>query len=949
MNRRKIYVLIIGILFSFSCIQCAYIPTYSNKEIAKNEDGLLNMASEDLPTVEWKRNWQGPNNDEGLALTLDSSENIYITGSSGDYYSNLADFLYLRYSKSGALLNSLTWDRNTENNVGRDILIDSSNFVYTAGYTDVDSTSSTNYNTYLRKATIAGAQQWEHIWGGSDYDVARTTILDASENVYIGGLTWSYGGGEADMLLIKYSNAGALQWNQTYGGIDSEWANSIAVDSSGNIYLGGGFRYLGGSYYDSNLIKVDSNGIFQWERHWGGASDDLGNTIAIDSHDNIYMVGSTTSYGAVNSDMLLLKYNSDGDLLWNITWGTDNMESGWPIVIDEYDGIYVGGDLWDYGTSEDYIFLVKYDIYGNQLWNMTYDCSTNSEGLYDIALGDSGDIYLTGYEYFSGTTYEDVFLLKYNYELPDIFIFSPENKTYTEPMNGYYPATEGFESDKIGDIPKGWQQFIINGGANISVISEFENHKKVMRGFCPATGGPSASSWSLSKDFNNTEGTIEFWVALTTNSSNSQGFRLNIANGSYTFFELELRQGEIGLWIGYNGGAHFNRIGNYEINTWNHIRLDYRSNTGNPYGNLNPNEFKIYINGVDKGTYIFKPADPIAMYMYSWGFYEDFFTYIDAIGYSWDPNYNVGDNLNEGLLLDYKSKHLLDWQAYSLDGQQNIIISNTTVILFPDDGKHTIQLFGNNSIGDLFQSEKKYFSVDTRIPEIIIHSPINDEIFQGVPPLYDISIIEENLVSAWYTLDGGNTNFTLTELSDYIDLERWLALPNGPVTIEFFGRDIAGNIASNSINVVKEIVNPILVDLVDLMCTTESFNFTFEIYNEHGIGIDSATMQIWWNGADVSGEVQNLGGGLYFLSLEPILVSPGEEPILLNMTVSASGYDDSYFETTVSIDPDTVQKLDDDVESPVTIIIIISTVSAGIVIGIITYIYLRKRKTAHSN
>lgn len=67
------------------------------------------------------------------------------------------------------------------------------------------------------------------------------------------------------------------------------------------------------------------------------------------------------------------------------------------------------------------------------------------------------------------------------------------------------------------------------------------------------------------------------------------------------------------------------------------------------------------------------------------------------------------------------------------------------------------------------------------------------------------------------------------------------------------------------------------------------------------------------------------------------------------MTVSASGYDDSYFETTVSIDPDTVQKLDDDVESPVTIIIIISTVSAGIVIGIITYIYLRKRKTTHSN
>jgi len=938
MNRRKIY-LIIGILFSFSCIQCAYIPTYSNKEIAKNEDGLLNMASEDLPTVEWKRNWQGPNNDEGTALTLDSSENIYITGYSGNYFSDLADFLYLRYSKSGALLNSLTWDRNTENNVGRDILIDSSNFVYTAGYTDVDSTLSTNYNTYLRKATIAGAQQWEHIWGGSDYDVARTTILDASENVYIGGLTWSYGGGEADMLLIKYSNAGALQWNQTYGGIDSEWANSIAVDSSGNIYLGGGFQYLGGSYYDSNLIKVDSNGIFQWERHWGGASDDLGNTIAIDSHDNIYMVGSTTSYGAVNSDMLLLKYNSDGDLLWNKTWGTDNMESGWPIVIDEYDGIYVGGDLWDYGTSEDYIFLVKYDIYGNQLWNMTYDCSTNSEGLYDIALGDSGDIYLTGYEYFSGTTYEDVFLLKYNYELPEIAILSPENKTYTEPISGYYPATYGFESDVPGTVPFGWENATYGyPGTSIEVISEFNDHKNVVEGKRGESG-----AWNLRNFFNNTEGTIEFWVAIPSDTIISPTIVIN--NGSMRgMIELRFIDGNIKILLSEEDGGHFYTVGTYENDTWCHIRLDYRSRSGTPYMGLNNNQYRIYINDADKGAYNSTlPMDPLHIHLYGGS------GYFDAFGYSWDPNYSIGDNLNEGLLIDYKSKNPLEWQAYSLDGQQNVTTLGNTVIPLPDDGPHSIQIFGNNSNGDYFQSEKRFFTVDTKFPEININSPSENSIFGGVPPIYDITIIEENLISAWYTLDGGNTNFTLTELSDYIDLERWLALPNGPVTIEFFGRDIAGNIASNSINVVKEIVNPILVDLVDLMCTTESFNFTFEIYNEHGIGIDSATMQIWWNGADVSGEVQNLGGGLYFLSLEPILVSPGEEPILLNMTVSASGYDDSYFETTVSIDPDTVQKLDDDVESPVTIIIIISTVSAGIVIGIITYIYLRKRKTAHSN
>ena len=930
MNKKtiNIYILIMGFILSFSYIQCVYIPTYNKQEKIEDKNVLLSSPEENLPSIEWKKNWQTPDYDYGLALTLDSSENIHVAGYSGPYSDY--DFLYLKYSKYGIIQDSLTHDQNTENNYWRDIIVDSSNNVFIVGYTDVDTTSSYNYNTYITKL-----YQWAHIWGGSGYDAARSVALDSSENVYMGGLTRSYGGGETDVLLMKYTNAGALQWNQTYGGIDSEWANSMAIDSSDNIYLGGGFEYFGTTGYDSYLIKVASNGVPQWSRRWGGIGEDLGISIAIDSQDNIYMVGYTESYNAVNSDLLLLKYDSFGNLLWNITWGTDNSESGWPIAIDQYDGIYVGGDVYDYDALEDYIFLVKYDTNGNQIWNMTQDFSGNTEGLYDIALADSGDIYLTGYEYFSGTTYYDVFLMKYNYELPEIGIISPENKTYTEPMRGYYAATYGFESDASGTVPFGWENFTYGyPGTSIEVISEFNDHKNVLEGRWEESG-----AWNLLNYFNNTEGTIEFWVAIPSNTIISPTIVIN--NGSmHGMFELRFFDGNIKIYLSEEDGGHFYTVGTYENDTWCHIRLDYRSISGTPYMDLNSSQYRIYINDVDKGVYNSTfPMDPQYIHLFGGT------GYFDAFGYSWDPNYNIGDNLEEGLVIDYKSKNPLEWQGYSLDGHQNVTTLGSTVIPFQDDGPHSIQIFGNNSNGDYLQSEKRFFTVDTKFPEIMINSPSENSIFEGVPPIYNIDIIEENVISAWYTLDGGITNISLTELSDFIDFETWFVTPDGPVTLEFYVKDILGNIAYDTVSIIKEVVNPILVDLVDLTCTEEAFDFTFNITNEHDTGIDSANILILWDGLDVSSDIQNLGGGLYFISLDPILVAPGEEPILLTMTVSASGYDDTYLETKVSIDPDTVRKGSSSVEFPLGIIIIVSTVSAGALFGIIIYIYMKKRKT----
>ena len=135
------------------------------------------------------------------------------------------------------------------------------------------------------------------------------------------------------------------------------------------------------------------------------------------------------------------------------------------------------------------------------------------------------------------------------------------------------------------------------------------------------------------------------------------------------------------------------------------------------------------------------------------------------------------------------------------------------------------------------------------------------------------------------------------------------------------------------------------VEIMDQSFSTEEFNIAFSVYNGTGHGIDFATIQMWWNGTDVSTSVVNLRSGLYNVSLDPITVAPGEDPILLNMTISVSGYNDKYFEVNFAVDPDTLDKGETTTDGfPFTIIIIVAIVSGAAAVFITSILLLKKRR-----
>ncbi|GAG47364.1 unnamed protein product, partial [marine sediment metagenome] len=107
----------------------------------------------------------------------------------------------------------------------------------------------------------------------------------------------------------------------------------------------------------------------------------------------------------------------------------------------------------------------------------------------------------------AGTLNQD-FTPQYKFETPksssgEITIITPENKTYTEPDNGYYPATYGFENIEDGAAPEVWEDISVSGSCSVSIYDQIGNHKKIVRIYDADTGvglGSDASAQHIFKE-----------------------------------------------------------------------------------------------------------------------------------------------------------------------------------------------------------------------------------------------------------------------------------------------------------------------------------------------------------------------------------------------------------------------------------------------------------------
>ena len=303
---------------------------------------------------------------------------------------------------------------------------------------------------------------------------------------------------------------------------------------------------------------------------------------------------------------------------------------------------------------------------------------------------------------------------------PEINITSPEeNTTYISPSSGYYPATYNFENDAIGSKPAGWT-FGESGGV-VSIISELEEHKKIIQLNDTSTASGDTGTVYARQDFGaRSNGTIEFWVHV---SKLDQYLGIYIHQfGSPEGNSIYIGMGSDGNIQYHDGTWHI--IDSYSPNQWQHVKITFDC----------ADNWHIWRNGIsiDNGAgYSFwnSPAD-LRFLTFKTGSTSTSYAYVDSVGYSWDSNYDLGDNYKEGLLLNYTYlfANPADWFGYSLDGTANKTIIGNKTIPVPSNGNHTIQVFGNETItGTMYNSEIINFTINIYTPSNPYTPPNGDE------------------------------------------------------------------------------------------------------------------------------------------------------------------------------------------------------------------------------
>ncbi|UCG15956.1 MAG: SBBP repeat-containing protein [Phycisphaerales bacterium] len=371
----------------------------------------------------WVARYNGPGDgyDDGTAMAVDASGNVYVTGVSfGD--GTYSDYATIKYDSFGSQLWVARYDSPAHfHDNPWAIAVDASGNVYVTGLSYVGDGwlgyDDCDYATV--KYDSSGNELWVATYdgGGQEHDSGRAIALDVFGNVYVTGSSEGIGTGR-DYATVKYDSSGNELWVARYNGPanNTDAVEAVAVDASGNVYVAG--RSAGiDTGMDYATVKYDPSGNQLWAARYNGPANGEEcmyiNGMALDGSGNVYVTGGSVGDGT-DQDYATVKYDPSGNELWVARYNgpANGRDYGYTMVLDASGNVYVSGGSYGIGTGEDYA-TIKYDSSGNELWVARYNGPGNSLDLGEVmALDGSGNLYVTGGSFGDGT-YLDYATIKY--------------------------------------------------------------------------------------------------------------------------------------------------------------------------------------------------------------------------------------------------------------------------------------------------------------------------------------------------------------------------------------------------------------------------------------------------------------------------------------------------------------------------------------------------------
>jgi len=247
-----------------------------------------------------------------------------------------------------------------------------------------------SYDMFAMKLSADGAVRWAQQVGGGGHDFAYTTIGLDDGGLAVAGYTKSFGSSDYEWLVTTFSSEGPLRWAQVLEGCSSGEPRSMTELVDGGLAVAGYTDDFGAGSNDALAILLDTEGRLQWAQVLGGSGDDRAQSSFGLADGGIVVAGYTGSFGAGNSDALVMKFCSNGRLLWAQALGGDSWDNAKSIVELGDGGLAFAGSTSTFGAGSQDALVVKLSHDGRLLWARTVGGTSSDYANSIVELADGG-------------------------------------------------------------------------------------------------------------------------------------------------------------------------------------------------------------------------------------------------------------------------------------------------------------------------------------------------------------------------------------------------------------------------------------------------------------------------------------------------------------------------------------------------------------------------------
>ncbi len=383
----------------------------------------------------------GANLDWGWSIQQTDDNGFIIGGETTSYGAGNFDAYLIKTDCYGNEIWNKTFGGSSKDGC-RDIKQTQDGGYILTGY--ADSYGYPGHDYWIIKTDEFGQEQWSQIFGGPSSDASYAIIETSTGDFVFTGYSYSYTHGENDVWVVKTDNLGNLIWAYNYGGTGSEYGMSIVEADDGGYVIAGSTTSFGSGGTDVYLLKINSDGNLEWERTFGGSSDDWAGSIDMVSDGGFIIVGDTKSFGNGDYNVWMIKTNSNGIEEWNRNLGTTNAhETGYCVKSTSDNGFIVSGTTNIDGIDNG--MIIKTNINGIIEWNHSF-ITYGSDIFYSICETIDNSYATVGYTQTYGAGDKDIWFVKIGNTvnqppIPD-FSYTPKKPSANETIQFIDESTD---------------------------------------------------------------------------------------------------------------------------------------------------------------------------------------------------------------------------------------------------------------------------------------------------------------------------------------------------------------------------------------------------------------------------------------------------------------------------------------------------------------------------